>query len=66
MPNKLLNRQELIDLMAFLGYVTHDKEGRLYADIGRVAERMENKYRENDVMLPSWIVKEIDKERSQE
>ena len=57
-----IGRDQIIDAMRYLGYVTHDEQGNLLDDVYRVASRMSGKYVES-VMLPTWIAMEVTRER---
>ena len=57
-----LGRDQIIDAMKFLGYVTHDQNGNLYDETYKTANALAGTVKE-DVMLGTWIAIEYSKHK---
>lgn len=63
MTKDVLSRDQIIEVMRFLGWHTHEKNGDIADDVFHVAAKMAGKYKEC-VMLPTWIAAEMNAYRA--
>jgi hypothetical protein len=61
-PKPVMGRDEVIEAMRYLGYITHDSEGKLTDEAAHVGRALAGQVKEN-VMLGVLIAQEVGKYR---